>query len=85
MNSGLNGTTRNTACQAAKNSTTASAAEQRLAVALAERLARRAHRRLELAVWRSVWSVIGYTVISSLSVFQISSFRSLNSGVTRIS
>ena len=28
---------------------------------------------------------IGYTVISSLSSFQISSFSSLNSGVTRIS
>ena len=74
MNSGLNGTTRNTACQAAKKIATASKPEQHLAVLVGEALAR-----------ESASSGIGYTVISSLSSFQISSLSSLNSGVTRIS
>ena len=76
MNSGLNGTNRNTACQAAKNSATDSRPSSTLRCALEEGSAR---------CVGGLSSAIGYTVISSFSSFQISSFSSLNSGVTRIS
>ena len=73
MNSGLNGATRNTACQAAIKIATARRPSSTLRCWLAK-------------LWRGAASSgIGYTVISSLSSFQISSFSSLNSGVTRIS
>ena len=73
MNSLLNGTNRNTACQAAMKIATARDPSSTL-------------RCLSVKLWRgAASSVIGYTVISSLSSFQISSLSSLNSGVTRIS
>ena len=73
MNSLLNGTTRNAACQAARKIATASNPSSTLRC-LSAKLCRGAAS-----------SGIGYTVISSLSSFQISSLSSLNSGVTRIS
>ena len=73
-NSGLSGTTRKIACQAAKNSTTAIAPS----IALWCRC-----MKIAPVAWDSL--AIVQITISSLSVFQISSLRSLNCGVTRIS
>ena len=65
MNSVLNGTTRKIACQAAKNSTTASSPSSRLRCRAAKLSA---GRRRRVVRWHCGGSdAIGYTVISSLS------------------